>query len=146
MKFNYCIWLSCSKQNEMYNYTNGFFPHITIKMKLSYKESVFEYFQIKKNKIYVELIGEPVKSYEDGFAALYYNVIFSDKNQIKKPKWWPDNAHISFLYKYYKMITATDIEHLKKKINRKNHYLDHYKLMFCNNHHETWKLMIKNKV
>tara|TARA_A100001015_G_C14835708_1_gene650411 strand:- start:260 stop:688 length:429 start_codon:yes stop_codon:yes gene_type:complete len=142
MKFNFCIWLTCDKTNDIYKYNGGFYPHMTIKMNLSLKKSVEEYLKIGKCKIFIELVGDPVKSYEDGFAAVYYKIDFSKKNKFEKPIWWPKNAHVSFLYKYYKMITDSDIENLKNKIKKKSFYLDKYKIMICNDHHTLWKCIL----
>ena len=144
MIFNYCIWLTCDKNNDIYKYNGGFYPHMTIKMNLSLKDSIIEYLYIEKNKIFIELIGNPIITIENGFAALFYNIKFSKKNTLKKPKWWPKNAHISFLYKYHKIITPDEIEKTKKKITKMDFYLDKYKIMLCNNHHETWKMIMCN--
>ena len=74
-----------------------------------------------------------------GFYALQANVNYSNKNKVKQPIWWPNNAHVSLLYKYYEPINEKEIKNVWDKINNKEYIFDEIKIMKCNNHHTTWK-------
>jgi hypothetical protein len=60
-----------------------------------------------------------------------------------KPEWWPNNAHISFIYKYNKPITLLEINKVKKSVNDTIIIFNKIKVMLCKGHHNNWKL-IKN--
>ena len=137
--YKYCIWL-VSDSSELNDKTNGFEPHISIKTHLNLEEVINMYNKINKNiQLKIKIIKETITSYENGFNALYFNVECLNT----KPEWWPNNAHISFIYKYNKPITLLEINKVKKSVNDTIIIFNKIKVMLCKGHHNNWKL-IKN--
>ena len=140
--FGYCLWLVPGIRNKVINFTDGFKPHITIKKNLTKFQS-FEEFK----KIY---LAEPIKfklddkyilSEEDNFYALYYKV----SPLVYKPLWWPEDAHISFRYKYDEPFTQNEIDNT---LNKYIKYLtfDTIEIRNCNGHFKNWEKISKNDI
>ena len=142
--FKYCLWFIFNDGCELKNLTNGFNPHISIKTKLNKTNALELYSKINNNinkKIKIIIIPEYIISNTNGFIALFYKVDFSDKNIIKKPIWWPKNAHLSIRYKYNENITDEEIKSIKlKKIEYET---DKIIIMKCTNHHSTWEKILQ---
>lgn len=134
--FGYCIWLT--SDNFKYKHlTNGFEPHISIKTHLTLKNTKYLYNKIKNiEKIKIKILSKPIISNENGFYALYFNVLCLNDN---KPLWWPSNAHISFIYKYNECINEDEISNTIDKIKDHEHYFNTIKIMLCKNYHSNWK-------
>lgn len=138
--FKYCIWALPEKGHEWYNYTNGYYPHITIKSRLSLDEA-FLYFEqnyFKKTDI---IVKEFNTSLSGGFSALYANVNYVDE----KPMWWPDNAHVSFCYKYIEPFTKDYLEYYTKNMPRKKVRISEFLLVRCDGHFMDWKNQIVSR-
>ena len=140
MFFDYCIWLTTQNMKEWNEISNEFLPHVSIKTGLDTLEKAQNY--VKSIQINLPIIIEleyMETTVVNGFYALQGNVSYSNKNKFKKPKWWPDDAHVSLLYKYYEPITENEIKDMWKKIKIRKCKFDEIKIMRCNNHHTTWK-------
>ena len=124
--FNHCIHYIPEENSEFHNYTNGFVPHLTIHMNLEKPDAEKKLEELKNiEPIEVTLIGEPIVDYVPEFSYLYYNV----KTVNETPSWFPEGAHISFIYKNGDEITHEEIEALKNKITNKKCLLNNLKIM-----------------
>jgi len=138
--FKYCIWALPEKGHEWYNYTNGYYPHITIKSGLSLDEA-FLYFEqnyFRKTDI---MVKEFNTSLSGGFSAFYANVNYVDE----KPMWWPDNAHVSFCYKYIEPFTKDYLEYYTKNMPIKKVRISEFLLVRCDGHFMDWKNQIVSR-
>ena len=137
--FNYCIWFLPEGNHEWYNYTNGYKPHMTIKSKIN-KSEIYEYNDLLKlmdqYKIKVKLINKLYQTKLNYFYSLQYDIEICDE---KQPKWWPNNAHISFRYKYNLPFSDKQINELDKQIKVKEAYLDKIQIYNCIGDFSTWK-------
>ena len=106
VNFGYCLWLLCDKEEELEKMTDGFEGHMSILTGLSLTEA-FDLYECleKETTIIVEVNSYKTISYEEGFNAIYFKVKYDKDNEREKPKWWPENAHISIKYKYNKDFT-----------------------------------------
>jgi hypothetical protein len=131
--FKYCIWLTPSDgEDEWYSYTNGCEPHITIFYHLEEDEAIEKLKLINNCDIEVSLGDEQVHSSDNGFHSLYYHAY-----PIEKPDWWPNNAHVSFYYKYAD-IDKEEMDALTQKIIKKNSRFSTIKIKKCNGHFLEW--------
>jgi hypothetical protein len=87
--------------------------------------------------IHIKLIGDIIYSIKENFHALYYKVKIMD-DEFKVPIWWPNNPHISFIYRYNEPFTQKEIDELKNKIQVKDGVITEIKLMRCIGHYLTW--------
>tara|TARA_Y100000389_G_scaffold187806_1_gene209640 strand:+ start:1268 stop:1684 length:417 start_codon:yes stop_codon:yes gene_type:complete len=131
--FNYCVWF-LPNNNEWYNITNEFLPHMTIKHSLSFRDALNLYSSINTNPIEIELDNEEIYE-EDKFWAFYYLL----KPINNKPLWWPKGAHISFLYQYDKPIKST--QYIKNNLVSYKAKLTKIALVECNGHFTNWKIL-----
>lgn len=135
--FKYCIWALPQQGHEWYNYTNDYYPHITINKNLSLDEA-FLYFEKNNFEETAIIVKNFTSSLSDGFSALYANVDYVDK----KPLWWPNNAHISFCYKYDKPFTKDHLEYYTKHMPKKKVIINEFMLVRCDGHFMNWKNQI----
>ena len=141
MDFNYCLWFINSEDHTWNTYRKGFYPHLTIKSKLEYPEALELYERWKTiEPIQVRLNEEVVYSNENGFHALYFQVILVDNIE---PCWWKEikNPHMSFRYQYNKDFSKYEIEHLKTIVKEKIGTLTDVKLVNCRGHYENWHFL-----
>ena len=130
--FKYCIWVLPAYGHQWYNIVK-FPPHLSIKTNLELGQAINLINSFKKEKINI-LLGDKIEtSKENGFNAVYYKIYCK-----KQPLWWPQNAHISFLYKY-DSISPEELKEIEKNIISKNAILNIYKIMYCSGHWSTWK-------
>ena len=141
--FKYCIWLRPEKNHIWEAYCDGFKPHISIKTKLNESdiEHDIESNLIKYNnqvilpeEVEVCLKGDVIYDVEEGFHSLYYHV----DCLTTPPAWWPENAHISFKYKYNTPFTPEEIEHLRNKINIWRATFRQISIVKCTGHYKDW--------
>ena len=140
--FGYCIWLVPCVTKKLINITNGFTPHITVRSHLRKNQAIEEFKRLSITKpIKIKLDKDYKLSEEDNFFALYYNV----KPINYTPIWWPENAHISFRYKYDKPFTKEVVE---QAINHKFNYLyfENLEIRNCNGHFKNWEKISKNDI
>lgn len=139
--FGYCIWLTSSKKNNIWNeYTNGFQSHITIKYNMTLKQASFFINTLEKkinNKKYkIKLSDELFYSQEENFYCLYKKAYLCEEEKI--PDWFPLNAHVSFYYSYYP-ISKEIYENVKKKVENKNiEIFDYIEIKLCDDHFLLW--------
>ncbi len=140
MIFDYCIWLTTQNINEWHEITDEFLPHMSIKTHFLTLKKAQKYVKSMEKNFPIILELEYMKTTQTkGFHALVGNVIYSNKNKFQKPIWWPNDAHISLLYKYYDPITEKEIKDMWKKITIRECAFDEIKIMRCNDHHTTWE-------
>jgi hypothetical protein len=140
--FGYCLWLVPGIRNKVINFTDGFKPHITIKKNLTKFQSFKEFKEIYlEEPIKFKLEDKYILSEEDNFYALYYKV----SPLVYKPLWWPEDAHISFRYKYDKPFTQKEIDNT---LNKYIKYLtfDTIEIRNCNGHFKNWEKISKNDI
>ena len=131
--FKYCIWLTPIDSNDIwYTYTNGFEPHVTICCNLDENSISDKIDTINDYQVDITLEDEIIESCENGFYALYFKI----KDNHKK-KWFPKDAHVSFLYKY-SPITELEKENLIKKITTKTTKFGILKVKKCTGHFKEW--------
>lgn len=126
--FGYCLWLCPLKDHVFEKYTNGFRPHVTIKSKLHLNDVI----ELKESIGNVRVLGNlgrtQVRSVEDDFQCIYFNV-FTDR----KHWWWPENAHMSFRYGYG-YVSNDEIDIPKWEVA-----LCELVVMDCRGHFKDWK-------
>ena len=135
MNFKYCLWLIPIKDHIWNTYTNGFNPHITIKSHLNFNEAVSLYNSIKKEPIDVTIVYDQKYDIKNNFHALYYNV-----TPNKYLKWWPENAHISFMYDY-NYIPVTIRKKIHYQIKELHSQMYDIKIANCNGHFINWNFI-----
>lgn len=132
--YKYCIWLVNNQKNNWEKKDKGFQTHMSIKTHLDKNKAINFYNKIKKdiNSIKLTISSKIIESKDDsGFNALYYNV-----KPDKEYYWWPENAHVSFQYKYNQEFTDDE----KKYIPKINWCLfNQIKIIKCTNHHSKWE-------
>tara|TARA_Y100000389_G_C17471158_1_gene531118 strand:- start:8701 stop:9150 length:450 start_codon:yes stop_codon:yes gene_type:complete len=143
--FGYAIWFLPS-DNYWNQFTCGFHPHVTIICNLSYSEARHIYSMIHSVHVDIELNNNPILYFKDNFGAMYYNVNIKeiknyDGNIIEKPKWWPDDAHMSFIYEYNNPITKEQISKIPSFSY--SGQLSEIALVDCSEHYSEWKIIKK---
>ena len=135
--FNYCIWFLPEKNHEWYSYTNAFNPHMTIKSRLE-KESLQDYNKIinSQKKMIVRLKGKLYQTEINHFYALQYDIEPINKEDI--PVWWPEDAHISFKYKYHLPYTTKEIQEIGNSIQIREALMDSIEVYKCTGDFSTW--------
>ena len=134
--FQYCIWFLPEKKHEWYTYPSGFPPHLSIKTYLDY-DDIPEYKHILNSDISVEiqLVGNLYQTSVNDFYALQYLVKPIGENI---PIWWPENAHISFRYKYNIPFTEEEIKNKENTIKIKKANLNNIRIQKCSGHYKHW--------
>ena len=140
MDFNFCLWFINSENHDWKKYTNGFYPHLTIKSQLEYKDALELYETIKNiDPITIRLKNEVTHTNENGFHALYFKVdLISNTNKIINEI---KNPHISFRYQYNKDFSEKEIEKLQTTVKEKFETLNKVKLVNCQGHYENWHFL-----
>ena len=134
-EFGYCIWLVSNDDN--WHYPNkGFRTHLTIKSNLTLNDAKNFYKLLQKNPVVLKINSDLKKSVSDDFYALYYNVVFKNN----KPFWWPNDAHVSFKYKYNNDFSNEDKNF---KIKNQECLFNDIIIMNCNDHYSKWH-QVKN--
>ena len=131
--YKYCLWF-VNLNSEWRNNTNGFIPHMTIKHSLIYEDALNIYNMIDPININLSLEETHQICNDNEFWALYYNI--KQLNYLEKPSWWPNNAHISFLYKYEPISKETMIP-----LNKYKEIFSNIALVDCNGHYSNWKIL-----
>ena len=129
--FRYCVWFT-QENSDWTQYTNGFMSHITIKHSMSYEDALGLYSRIDPIDVNVCLEEEPVISNDNGFCALYYML----KPIQNMPEWWPNDAHVSFLYQYEPITTQTH-----KHCGARSQQFCNIALMDCRGYFTKWKVL-----
>ena len=131
--FHYCIWLKVKEPEAIYK--SEFPLHVTLEKEMkTYKEALkkFEWLKEQIQKPIHVKCETIVNEIEDNFGALYYNIVVMDE----KPKWWIDNHHISFEYKYGDIVKQKQChERLQDCILE----LDTLSIYDCHDHFKDWK-------
>lgn len=133
LEFGYCIWVIPNKNHIWNTYTKGFTPHMTIKSHLTKVQAEKLFNSLKEQKIKVKLTNL-VRTSLQGFNAIEYKLDVLGN----KPDFWPENAHISFRYRYNKPFSKDEEIELKELIKVKEGYLENIKINKCDGHYETW--------
>jgi len=133
--FKYCIWFVPTRGHIWHKYTNNFTAHMSIKTYLDLDDAKKQFKNLKSEKINVELIGKLRHTYFNNFYALEYAI----KPIGTPPNFWPENAHISFEYRYNYPFTQEEIDNLEKIIKVKTGTLEYIKLNKCSGHYSKWK-------
>lgn len=139
--FEYCIWLLPEKPHEWYTYPSGFSPHLSVKTYLDY-DDMPKYKNILDDNISIEieLLGKLYQTTVNNFYALQYLVKPLSKNI---PKWWPENAHISFRYKYNTPFTEEEIKNIENTIKVRKANLNNIRIQRCTGHYTYWSQITK---
>ena len=105
---------------------------MTIKSHLTKKEALKLFNKINNiEPILLKLDSESLQTYDKtGFNALIYNVTTDIK-----PEWWPEDAHVSFQYKYNQKFTNDEI---KFKPYSNECFFNKIIVMKCTGHHNNW--------
>ena len=90
---------------------------------------------IKNFEIEVELLGELKESNDEGFYALYYNI-----KPNKYVNWFPENAHVSFRYKYSPFSNEEKTE-LQDLIKIRKFKFNLVEIRKCSGHYKDWKAL-----
>jgi len=139
--FKYCIWL-CPDSNHPWNFfTNRFIPHLSIKTNLDYHTAIQLYTKINKPTLEIEL-DKLICQEEDDFHSMFYTL----KEPINKPEWFPQNAHISFLYKYNQQISPYEVHHLYSNMKYKKGLLKNLCMTKCSGHYTKWKVLFTKPI
>lgn len=131
--FLYCIWAIPANYHQWHEDTNGFCPHLSINTNLSYEEAYAKFTEIEFSPVMVTL-ETVVHEYTKEFSSLFYTA-----DSIPKPIWFPDGAHISFIYQYSGVFSSQNIEHVERI--QKNGLLDRICVVRCNGHYDTWEVL-----
>ena len=127
LEFGYCIWLQPSEPSELYDLTDGFEPHISLKTNMKYDEAN-KICSVSATPLTIKIIDTPYITECEGFYALQYDVeILSGVPQLLS-----ETPHISFIYRYD--------AHEKTFVKLSNFVVqfDTYTLMCCNSHYTKW--------
>lgn len=139
--FEYCIWLLPEKPHEWYTYPSGFSPHLSVKTYLDYDDiPKYKYILDDNISIEIELLGKLYQTTVNNFYALQYLVKPISKNI---PKWWPENAHISFRYKYNTPFTEEEIKNIENTIKVRKANLNNIRIQRCTGHYTYWSQITK---
>ena len=165
MNFGYCIWAVPETSGiSQHWYTNGFEPHLSIKTNIPTENEARQYIMkmldynnhgvafdpvqpvnpLSFENIHISLGNQLIIDNANGFYSAYYNV-HCNNNQ---PDWWPENAHISFLYQHNQPFTQEQINSIYNGIIERNIILDNIKIVKCEGHFTRWpksKRIAKNK-
>ena len=128
--FEYCIWLVSNKDTWKHS-EKKFRTHMTIKSNLTLNEAKKIYKNINKGEYFLKIDSYLLSSMEENFNAMYYNVVCKNN----KPSWWPNNAHVSFKYKYNNDFSNEDKNF---KIKDEECLFNDIIIMNCNNHYQEW--------
>ena len=136
--FKFCIWLIPKKTHKWYKYISDFSPHVTLYNSLSMGEAYSKLFELDVvEDLKVKLVGKAKQNKVNDFYNIEYSVELIDKNE--KPIWWPDNAHISFSYRYGSGYTKEELELTDKNVVVREGVLNKIVVKNCNGHYRTWE-------
>lgn len=137
--FGYCIWLMPEENSELYNFTKGFNPHISLSTKNERLEGINKFLSLKKKSVKIKILENPIVTIDDDFNALQFNVkILNEELQLN-----PTDSHISFIYRYNDNIKLVEVIELVYSIDfNKTYIFENYKLMYCNGHYKKWKELL----
>ncbi len=140
--FRYCVWL-LPDDEYLYNINRQITPHISVKTNLSLADAINlhnnVYKDINHTKIHAKIDDNFLISNDNGLTSLYYNVLYGDPRE--KPVWWPDDARMSFIYKYNEGITENE------KIYMNIQPIDHHTtfrnpcITLCDGHYGKWDII-----
>ncbi len=132
--FNYCIWLTMSDNTHpWFNYIEDFDPHITLYYNLTLKDAKKKIKELNELKLDIKLVENMKLSEDDGFYAIYFNV--ENKDNIL-----PENAHVSFKYKY-DSFSEDEKKKIESIIIQKTGLFDKIIIKKCTGHYHDWKLI-----
>lgn len=129
LEFGYCIWLQPDKSSELYQITDGFEPHISLKTNMKYDEANRIFVALSMRPVTIEIVGAPYVTECEGFYALQYDV----KIVSGTPSLWAENPHLSVVYRY-----DNPIEEGLIKLNERVVTFNKYTLMHCDSHYTKW--------
>jgi len=134
--FKHCIWFLPERNHPWYGYSDGFCPHVTIALGLREKEARDLANDIRVCDIEVKITNDVRQSCVGDFYALFCSVEPTDSEN--KPEWWPENAHVSFKYKYNTPFTEQEIESLRERVSVKSALLNQMRTVKCSGHFTEW--------
>ena len=137
--FKFCIWLIPKKNHKWYKYISDFSPHVTLHSRLSMGEAYTKLFVLEDlvKDLKVKLVGKAKQDKVNDFYNIEYGVELIDKNE--EPTWWPDNAHLSFSYRYGSRYTKEELEEMDKKVEVREGVLNKIVVKNCKGHYNTWE-------
>ena len=134
--FKYCVWYTLPHDHVWNSYTNNIVPHITLYKYLTLSEAKDKIFTgVHFSPFHIILDGELIQTREDNLYSLQYNVTCTNST----PKYWTNDSHISFAYKYDEPFTDAEIETIKNKIKIKSAAICKPAIYLCSGHYSTWQ-------
>lgn len=143
--YKYCVWL-LPQGNYWYNINKSIVPHMSVKTHLNLSDALNLHSALKKslNHRGINVLMDRkfvIDSNNNGFTALEYMLYYSADNIKKKPEWWPENAHMSFIYKYNQDISENEKKYMKKCVNRSFLTFGNPCIVLCKGHHTKWEFV-----
>ncbi len=114
--FKYCVWLSPPDGHAWHSFIQNVPTHLSVAVYLgTQKEARNVALDLRHKRALVRRRGDLVQTCTRGFYALTQDVEpVASGSDI--PRWWPDDAHISFGYKYDVPFSEKEIDQIKKKL------------------------------
>ena len=136
--FKYCVWCMPEKGHGWYKIPQGFYPHMSIKTNMDLDEAFIFFERLTKYPITVYLKDEIISTTENGFNAIYYKLGCVGI----EPSWWPENAHISFAYRYNIPFSMIELKEFSKIALESSCKLTNFWLVRCDGDYRNWKNQI----
>lgn len=142
--YKYCVWL-IPEDKYWYNINRTITPHLSIKTNMGLADAINLHNallqELGHKTIQVFVDKNSLITNDDNHVSLEYNLYYSNNNVKDKPVWWPNNAHMSLLYKYNDGVTENEKRYMNKRVNRTFARFGTPCIVCCKGHHREWKFV-----
>lgn len=138
--FQHCLWLLPAASHPWHALTGGTVPaHLTLASRIPAvhtAETMFSDMTDTVSRIMVTVAGELRQTVVNGFYALEYTVTPLDGC----PSWWPQNAHVSFGYRYHAPFADEEVRAVQARVQEHPQaILEILEMRLCSGHCATWR-------
>ena len=144
--FRHCVWLTlgdAGAEHPWNQHMEHVPAHVTVRAYLDSAGDAREVARAAARRMPaggapVRLVGRLAQSHVDGFYALEHPVAWDGEEA--PPAWWPENAHISFGYRYAAPFGQEEIEEARARVARgpQSHVLKDLRVVLCRGHFAGW--------
>ena len=138
--FQHCLWLLPDDASHPWHALAGGVPaHLTLASRIADEtlaERVFDDLAPHVRGTTVKLEGELRHTVVNGFHALEYSVVPLGAC----PAWWPQNAHVSFGYRYHESFSDEEVRAMQARVQEHPQaHLGRLEIRLCSGHCSTWR-------
>src|SRR6056300_1352585 len=142
--YKYCVWL-LPEDKYWYKINKTITPHMSIKTHMELSDAINSHAALQKEInhkcINVLVDNNFLITNDEGFVSLEYKLYYSENNTKPKPKWWPNDPHMSLLYKYNENVNESEKKYMNKYVKNNNARFGTPCVVLCKGHHRGWEFV-----